>query len=329
MPVYNGLPYLDAAVQSILAQTRDDFEFVIYDDASTDGSYHRLQEWAQRDSRIKLVRGEVNLGPALSSNAVVDHASGAVIARMDADDLSAPDRLERQAEILSSHPDVGLVATLCHVINDAGEVLRGPEPWRVGLRSWSKPFPHGSMMFRRELFDAIGGYREECEFWEDLDFVVRASQKSPILVIPRALYSYRQSPSGTRLASAQQRVENAMDVRYRSLDRIAKGLPYDDVLRAERHEAGGTVDPRIFVSLGSLALLARQRPNLARRFLARARLKMDVPTLISATWVAWATLSPGTLRWLMEVLARVRDRRLREPIDENEPIEWRVPTTPK
>jgi hypothetical protein len=183
------------------------------------------------------------------------------------------------------------------------------------------------MMFRRELFDAVGGYREECEFWEDLDFVVRTSRKSPIVVIPRPLYSYRQSPIGTRLASAQQRVENAMDVRYRSLDRIAKGLPYDDILRAERPQAGGTVDPRVFVSLGSLALLARQRPKLARRFLARARLKMDVPTLISATWVAWATLSPGTLRSVMEMLARFRDRKLREAIDDNEPIEWRVPTT--
>jgi glycosyltransferase involved in cell wall biosynthesis len=101
MPVHNALPYLDAAVESILGQSRKDFEFVIYDDASTDGSSERLEEWTRRESRIRLFRGERNLGPAASSNAVVRHARAPLIARRNADDISLSDRLERQSEVLA------------------------------------------------------------------------------------------------------------------------------------------------------------------------------------------------------------------------------------
>jgi len=88
MPVHNAMPHVDDAVRSILEQTHGDFEFVIFDDGSTDGSTERLREWAERDSRIKLTESNTNLGPVGSSRAVVELASGQIIARMDADDVS-------------------------------------------------------------------------------------------------------------------------------------------------------------------------------------------------------------------------------------------------
>src|SRR5437764_6248747 len=91
MPVHNALPHLDEAVQSILGQTYTKFEFVIYDDGSTDGSTERLRYWAEQDGRIRLTVGKRNLGPVGSSNFVVGKASGDLIARMDADDISHPD----------------------------------------------------------------------------------------------------------------------------------------------------------------------------------------------------------------------------------------------
>ena len=200
MPVYNALPYLDEAVESILGQSMPDFEFVIYDDGSTDGSYERLQAWAGKDSRIQLVQGKRNLGPGASSNEVVRHASAPLIARMDADDISMPDRLQSQVDAFVAHPDAGIVASLCETMDTNGKVVRGPEYWRLARKSWFIPFPHGSIMFRRTLFDAIGGYRDECEFWEDLDLVLRASLEARIFVIPRGLYRYRQSEGGTRLS---------------------------------------------------------------------------------------------------------------------------------
>src|SRR5215217_6515900 len=88
MPVYNPLPYLDAAVESILGQSFEDFEFVILDDASTDGSTERLREWASKDSRIRLIEESSNLGPAVSSDRVARAARAPIVARMDADDIS-------------------------------------------------------------------------------------------------------------------------------------------------------------------------------------------------------------------------------------------------
>jgi len=119
MPVHNAARHLDEAVSSILQQTYHDFEFVIYDDGSTDESPDRLRDWATRDNRIRLYEGKHNLGPVGSSNAVVSHASGSIIARMDADDICHPDRLARELALLQAHPDVGLTGTLCNKIGRA------------------------------------------------------------------------------------------------------------------------------------------------------------------------------------------------------------------
>src|SRR3954449_7426759 len=117
IPVRNALPYLDAAVTSILGQTFKDFEFVILDDASTDGSTERLREWARRDTRIRLLEEKQNLGPALSSERVARAASAPTVARMDADDISYPERLADQLEVLRQHPNVGVVGGLYDIID--------------------------------------------------------------------------------------------------------------------------------------------------------------------------------------------------------------------
>src|SRR5882672_4658868 len=94
MPVHNGRPFLDESISSILNQTLADFEFVILDDASTDGSGSLLREWEKRDGCIRVVRTDRKLGLAGSSNFVSRQANTGVLARMDADDISHPDRLK-------------------------------------------------------------------------------------------------------------------------------------------------------------------------------------------------------------------------------------------
>jgi len=96
MPVHNALPFLDESIRSILEQTFKDFEFVILDDASSDGSTQLLREWSQRDARIRLQESTEQLGLSGSSNAVVLKTQARIVARMDADDVSHPDRLRRQ-----------------------------------------------------------------------------------------------------------------------------------------------------------------------------------------------------------------------------------------
>ena len=325
MPVYNALPHLDEAVGSILEQTHADFEFVIYDDASTDGSWERLQDWADADNRIRLFRGERNLGPAASSNEVVRRSEGRLIARMDADDISMPDRLQRQIEILEDRPDVGLIGALCEVIDSEGRNIRGPEFWRLTRRSPFTPFPHGTIMLRREVFDAVGGYRDECEFWEDLDLVLRIGKQSKILVLATPLYFYRQSSNSTRIASDQDRVERAVDLRYRSLARLQQERRYGGHLEDSQPDKHPRVDPRVFISLGSLVLWSNGRPQLVRRLLSRGRLGFDKATATAMVWTVWASVSPSTLRGVMQLVSRIRNAAVRKSSLRDSSVEWVTP----
>ena len=156
MPVRNGTPYLAESIRSILVQTLDDFEFIILDDASTDRTPEILRDWAQRDSRIRLFRSPEQLGTVRAGNYVVHQARALVCARMDADDISHPDRLRRQWEVLQAHPQVLLVGTLWEGIDGQGRCVRPRDRWTLGRRSPFAPFPHGSIMCRRDVFWEVG-----------------------------------------------------------------------------------------------------------------------------------------------------------------------------
>jgi len=289
MPVHNALPHLDKAIESILSQTFRDFEFLILDDASTDGSSDRLRHWAALDPRIRLISADHNLGPVGSSNMVASTARGPFVARMDADDISYPDRLSKQLRLLHEQPDIGVVASLCDIIDVSGRKVRDPEIWRLARRSVFVPFAHGAMMYRRDVFERVGGYRKECEYWEDQDLVLRMAAETNVAVIPEALYCVRQSTTSTRVASEQERLERAVDLMYRSMTRTAEGGSYDDLLAQPVPEK---LDPRVFVAVGSVHLWSSGRPRLFRRFLRRARLSFDSMTLAAALWTLWASISP-------------------------------------
>ena len=119
MPVYNCRAYLDDAIESVLEQTLDDFEFIVVDDGSTDGSRERLAEWEQKDSRIRLlVRSHLGVTRAL--NEALFSARGIFVGRMDADDISEPDRLRRQVVFLHENPDIVAVGTATLFIDEDG-----------------------------------------------------------------------------------------------------------------------------------------------------------------------------------------------------------------
>jgi glycosyltransferase involved in cell wall biosynthesis len=321
MPVHNALPHLDDAVRSILNQSYHDFEFVILDDGSTDGSSQRLREWAAKDERIKLVKSPANLGPAGSSNRVVAESSGQIIARMDADDVSHPDRLRLQLDVLNKYHHIGLVGALTEIINEKSEQVRGAEIWRLTRSSCLPPFAHGSIMYRRKIFEQIGGYRQACQFWEDQDLVLRFADASGIAIVPAVLYRHRNSPTSTRVASERPRVEAAVDLMYRCLDRIKDGRPYDDLLNAPV-EPGRSLDPRVFVSLGSLVLWSGRRPRLLRRLFARGRLRTDLRSITAVCWAAWAATEPSSLRFFLKAIAVVKSANRRSRMSRADPIIW-------
>ena len=321
MPVHNALPHLDEAIESILGQTFGDFEFVILDDASTDGSSERLRYWATVDPRIHLLRVDENLGPVASSNKVAKAAKAPLVARMDADDVSYPERLAEQFAILRGHDDVGVVGSLCDTIDRVGGKLRGPEFWRLSRRSAFVPFAHGSMMYRREIFEKVGGYRDESAYWEDQDLVVRMATIAKVVVIPRALYRVRQSTTSTRIVCTQERMEGALQNAFRATDRLEHGLPFDDVLKPSE-PAPVKLDPRVFVALGSLHLWAGGKPRLLRRFLSRAQISLNGRTASALIWTAWASLSPSTLRAFLLILLKGRNRFRGGQLVSTSPVVW-------
>src|SRR5215471_2814075 len=209
MPVHNALPFLDDSIRSILGQTLSEFEFVILDDASTDNTIEHLREWAARDQRIQIHESKQRLGLSGSSNAAIAAARASIVARMDADDIAHPDRLRRQWEIMRNVPDVAAVGTLCNGIDASGREVRPHDRWRIVRRSRYIPFPHGSAMFRRDVFDKVGGYVEAPFGQEDQDLFARMKAHGRIVTLPDVLYSYRYHLNNATLFNGLRAVEHS------------------------------------------------------------------------------------------------------------------------
>ena len=322
MPVHNAMPFLDIAIESILSQTLQNFEFVILDDASTDGSTERLRYWAEIDPRIRLLEEKHKLGPALSSQRVAEAARAPFVARMDADDVSHSRRLDEQLAVFESYPTTGVVACLCEFIDAKDRKLRGSERWRLVRRSPLVPFAHGAMIYRRDVFDRAGGYRRECEYWEDQDLVTRMARLAPVMVIARSLYKVRFSATSTRAASEAAALEHAVDIMYRSADRLGGNQGYDDLLKNGGNS--GKLDPRVYISLGSQLLWAGGKPRFFRRMLKNADLAPDFRTLSALVWTAWASFEPRSLRAFLRSLLLVRNLWAALKIRIDGPVAWPV-----
>ena len=200
MSVYNAAPFLGLAIDSILAQTFGDFEFLIVNDGSSDGSAEIIDSHAARDSRIRPIHQE-NRGLVASLNRMIDEARAPLIARMDGDDISRPERFERQTAFLAAKPDFGVVGTLTVNIDEAGNEswLNADQPtsWE-GFRDALKDKPllcHPSAMIRTEVLRAAGGYRAAFRHCEDYDLWLRLSERTKLCSLPDRLLLYRYSDS--------------------------------------------------------------------------------------------------------------------------------------
>jgi len=192
MSVYNGEKYLCEAIDSILNQTFKDFEFIIIDDGSTDNTTQILCSYD--DSRIKLL-AQNNMGLAKSLNRGIREARGKYIARMDADDISHPDRLRQQVKFMDNHPECVALGTQTTVMRENGikiYVSQFPlddQTLKAGLPA-KCPFFHGSVMFCRDEAIYCGGYPElYCS--QDVVFWNKISKRGEFRNLPSALYFYR------------------------------------------------------------------------------------------------------------------------------------------
>jgi len=208
MSVYNGENFLEEAVRSILNQTFSDYEFIIINDGSTDRTPQILASFD--DPRLVIVNQD-NRGLTISLNRGIRLAKGTYIARVDADDISEPTRLEREVEVLDRDPDVVLVACWYKVIDEKGNFLahrRLPTDGRqlARLLMHDNPICHGSVLMRKDAIEAVGLYDENLRYAQDYDLWLRMLRKGySFSIVPEFLYRYRISPESVAKLYLQRR----------------------------------------------------------------------------------------------------------------------------
>lgn len=201
MSVYNAGRFVAAAVDSILAQTLGDFEFIIVDDGSTDRSRRILQGYAAADARVRLV-SRPNTGLTRALNEGLALARGTYVARMDADDVAVPHRFARQVEYLGANPACVCVGSRVMLtdpygspVAESGHKLTHAEIDQELLTGSGWAMVHPAVMMRRSAVLAVGGYHEQWKHCEDHDLFLRLAEIGRVANLPEVLLWYRRHPA--------------------------------------------------------------------------------------------------------------------------------------
>jgi glycosyltransferase involved in cell wall biosynthesis len=324
LPVHNGMPHIEESVRSLLGQSFGDFELIIGDDGSDDSTGEVLARLASEDGRIRLLRRDGKSGPAEAANWVISHARAPLVAIAHADDIAHEDRLGRQVELFAGRTDVVLVGTLNIGIDADGRTVHPPNLWRLAFPTSFAPMAHSSIMFRRAAFDAVGGYRRAADCWEDLDLYWRLSRHGRILVIPEILTRYRYSRISLRERAREDGLEQSLERMYNSVSLYRKNADYDPLLTGPEEAAkGGRVHPRIFVARSWMRVWSGKRSIVFGQMLRRARFGFDLASVQSFAFVLWASVSPKSLRLVLQGVTHLRNRIARARIGRPAFVEWR------
>ena len=225
MTVRNNEKYIEESVESILAQSYRDFEFLIVDDASTDATYRKLENLAQRDSRIALRKNQINLGVAGSLNLLIDEADGEYLARMDGDDIAVIDRFERQVRVLDSgQADIcgGWVAAFG---KRSEAVMKFPVE-DAAIRTqmvFFNPFCHPTILMKRELLQ-VERYNENMKHVEDYDLWQRLSGMAKMHNLPHVILLYRRHANQAWSLHSDEQIEGSAQLAVQYLDRIGMSV---------------------------------------------------------------------------------------------------------
>ena len=235
MAVYNGVPYLGAALDSILAQTRSDFELVIVDDGSTDDTPAMLRIYAIRDSRVVLLRNAQNLRLPASLNVGLAACRAPLVARADGDDYYPPTRLEKQWNFLERHPRVGVVSGYSDRLNEH-ERLLGLQKLPVDNGAikfnllWESSVCHPATMYRREVIQSVGGYDTAYPTAQDYDLWARLRDLTEFANLPEPLITIRIHAASSSIRRGAEQSRLACGISKRLLTRyLGKALADDDV----------------------------------------------------------------------------------------------------
>ncbi len=288
MPVYNGEKYIAEAIESILKQTFTDFEFIIVDDGSQDGSAAISRTYAERDKRIRYIQMGENQGEAGARNAGIAEAGGKFVAMMDCDDVSLPERLQFQVDFLDANRDIGAVGVGIQIADEDLSPLfayRLPQCHALILLSMifgETAIARASIMARRESLVASGGYRTEFKVATDYEFFLRLVWQTRMRYasLETILYLYRRHEASIMARANTRNLRAKTHARREALERLWGEAP------------GETLD-----------LLLKLRPGCKLGWRERRLARRDLQRLIEAI-VARGWVEPGDQPLLAAEISR-------------------------
>ena len=215
MGIYNCSSTLPEAIESLINQTYKNWNLVMCDDGSEDNTYEAAKKYQERyPDKIILIKNERNMGLNYTLNRCLKHADGEYIARMDGDDISLPERLEKEVDFLDSHPEYAIVSPLVMHFDENGVFSVGRAGGEPDIRNFPKksPFCHAACMIRREAYDEVGGYTESPKVLrvEDRDLWIKLYEKGYRgFVLSMPLYMVRDDKNAYSRRTFQNRVNSA------------------------------------------------------------------------------------------------------------------------
>ena len=228
MGIYNCGKTLESAVESILRQTYTNWELILCDDGSSDNTYELAGKYAEQyPEKIILLHNERNRKLSYTLNRCLEKASGELIARMDGDDISRPERLGKQVQYLLGHPDVDLVGTQMLRFDEAGHtgILKAPLHPEPKMLCGGTPIHHATILTYRSVYDTLGGYTdtETVEGVEDVDLWFRFFEQGfTAATLDEALYEVRMDQKALKRRTLRRRLRS---IRTRAAGYKRLGFP--------------------------------------------------------------------------------------------------------
>lgn len=233
MPVYNAEKYLEQTINSILNQTFVEFEFLIIDDGSTDKSLQIIYSFD--DPRIKVYKNDKNIGYVQTLNKLLELSKGEFIARQDNDDISLPNRIEKQVHFLNNNQEIGICGTNAFIFGNKKKKTMLPicDAEIRAYMIFNNPFCHPTIMFRKSIFDELGvaKYDESLSPAEDYAMWFEISKKTKLANLPEPLLRYRWHSNNTSQLKKNIQIEKANIIRRNILQfTLSTGISTEETL---------------------------------------------------------------------------------------------------
>jgi glycosyltransferase involved in cell wall biosynthesis len=290
MCVYNDEKFVGYAIESILGQTFQDFEFVIVNDGSTDRTVDILAEYSAKDTRIRVF-SQANAGTTAAANMGLSVVRGKYVARLDSDDVSNPHRLQTEVDFLASHSEVALVGGGADIIDLTGAIvgernIRTMSPARTLTHRCI--YQQSDVMFRRDIVVALGGYREKFRNAQDYDLWLRISEVADVAKLNEILGSWRLNGGGYTLSRAREQKEEVRIIKRFAQQRRSLGRDeysaYSAPSPAKHRNGIGECEYGLWVGTVMLQAVRLREARAKFRDYLKTRIELKVVLLYLSTF---------------------------------------------